>query len=223
VRRVVLLSSAFVLLMVATGCRHDGRTLRPPRPDQTSSISTTTIALSTTAVPDTGFGGNDGTGDTTLDTTLGTTLGTTGLLRLTAPWASGATIDTRYTCDGANVSPALAWSAAPPGTVEIAITLQDLQAPNFVHWAVGGIDASAMTIDENTIPVGAYEGTNGNGTTGYTGPCPPAGSTHTYLLAVHYLGRSLQLGDGTPGAAMLVDIRSAELESAQVNGTFSRP
>ena len=47
---------------------------------------------------------------------------------VTAPWRDGGPIDARYTCKGANVSPALSWTAAPEGTQEIAITLIDQDA-----------------------------------------------------------------------------------------------
>ena len=44
-------------------------------------------------------------------------------LARTAPWADGGAASTpRFTCDGDNVSPALTWTPAPAGTVEIAIT-----------------------------------------------------------------------------------------------------
>jgi hypothetical protein len=48
VRRVALLTSVSILAMIGAGCRHDGRTLRPAGPDQNQSISTTSIATSTT-------------------------------------------------------------------------------------------------------------------------------------------------------------------------------
>jgi len=49
VRRVVLLSLVPVLAMIGAGCRHDGRTLRPARPDQNVSISTTSQAPASSA------------------------------------------------------------------------------------------------------------------------------------------------------------------------------
>ncbi|MEI8239579.1 MAG: hypothetical protein WCI22_09170 [Actinomycetota bacterium] len=46
-RRVILLTCVPVLAMIGAGCRHDGRTLRPARPDQNSSISTTSLVTTT--------------------------------------------------------------------------------------------------------------------------------------------------------------------------------
>ena len=67
------------------------------------------------------------------------------------------------------------------------------------------------------------EATNGAGSIGYTGPCPPAGSTHHYLLTVHYLGTVVNLTDGATATEMTNAISVAELASAEVTGNFSRP
>ena len=213
-----MLTAAFVLLMVAGGCRHDGRTLRPAKSNQFNSVSTT--AAPTTADP--AFIDPDATDALSTVVTF-TTLAPTGAgLVVTAPWRDGAPIDARYTCDGLNVAPALSWSAAPVGTVEIAITLTDLDAPDFIHWVIAGISPQAIALDEETVPLDAYEATNGSGDIGYTGPCPPAGSPHRYVITVHYLGAPTGLDDGTPAAVLINAINSVQTASAEVNGAFSR-
>ncbi|MCE9623643.1 MAG: YbhB/YbcL family Raf kinase inhibitor-like protein [Actinomycetia bacterium] len=141
---------------------------------------------------------------------------------VSAPWAEGDAIDSRYTCEGLNVAPALSWTAAPLGTAEIAITFEDLDAPTFVHWIIAGISPDAVSIDEGSVPIGAYEATNGLGDLGYTGPCPPAGAEHLYLITVHYLGVPTGLLDGVPGDELFASIATAEVATAEVTGTFSR-
>jgi hypothetical protein len=234
VRRVALLTTTFVLLMAAGGCRHDGRTLRPARSDQTGTVSTTpattspalvdpdaadstAAALSTNAVSTTA--GNAASTSVAAGATLPPT--DSGLIA-TAPWRDGGAIDARYTCDGVNVAPALSWSAAPAGTVEIAITLTDLDAPDFAHWAIAALDPGTIALNEDTVPLGAYEATNGAGDIGYTGPCPPAGSEHEYRLTVHYLGSATGLDDGVSAADLLVEIEARETASADVTGTYAR-
>jgi hypothetical protein len=152
VRRIILLTTACLVPLVIGGCKNDGRTLPPPAPDQNQSIS----SLSETTAPD----GSSGTAG------FDTTPPSIGSLTLTAPWRDGADIDARHTCDGANLSPALSWSQAPEGTVEIAITLSDLDVPGFVHWAIAGISASSVAIGEDTVPLGAYEAANSSATPG---------------------------------------------------------
>jgi len=111
---------------------------------------------------------------------------------------------------------------APEGTAEIAITMTDLDAPDFVHWVIAGISPEQIALAEDTVPLGAYQATNGARAIGYTGPCPPAGSTHTYVLTVHYLGERTNLTDGVAADELLSGISVAELATAEVDGTFSR-
>jgi Raf kinase inhibitor-like YbhB/YbcL family protein len=113
-------------------------------------------------------------------------------LVLTSPaFSNGGTIPKRYTCDGANISPALRWTAAPRGTASFSLTVFDPDAPNggFLHWRIARLPATARS-----LPAGSkLGGPNGAGERGYTGPCPPSG-THHYrfqLRAVNRFGRVL--------------------------------
>lgn len=218
-RRLALFIVPCVGLLIIGGCRSDGRTLRDARPDQDKSISTTIV---TTTVPaDPAFIDPDDSPDS-VDPPL--TLPDFGDgLTVTAPWRDDQSIDARYTCDGLNVAPPLTWSDAPEGTVEVAVSLTDLDAPSFVHWVIAGIPPTMFALDEDTVPLGAYEANNGQGGLGYTGPCPPAGTEHTYVLTVHYLGDATGLDDGAAGAELLLAIKTTQIASAELAGTFSRP
>ena len=204
------------MIVLASSCRHDGRTLREPTPGfENVSISTTSVLDESedgfdTLVPDETL-----PPDETFPPIESTDL-------VVAPWDDGAAIDTRYTCEGLNLAPALSWPAAPLGTAEIAITLEDLDSPTFVHWIIAGISPDAVTLDEDTVPIGAYEANNGLGDLGYTGPCPGAGEEHLYLITVHYLGVATGLSDGVPGDELFASIATAEVATAEVTGTFSR-
>ena len=214
-RRVVLLTAIPVVLMMGAGCRSDGRVLRDPAPDQTQSISTTAASTLPVVV-------EPGDSIAPSTTAAASTAPATTVAALTAPWAEGGTIDPRYTCDGANVAPALSWKPAPAGTVEIAITLTDNDAPDFIHWVMAGIDPTATSLAEATVPLGAVQAMNGAGQNGYFGPCAPAGSRHHYVVTVHFLGAALALSDGDPGKDAYNSIRTAEIGSASVTGEFSR-
>jgi Raf kinase inhibitor-like YbhB/YbcL family protein len=204
-----------VSVLVAAGCNDDGRTLRPAGPGQNASVSTTS------AVP---------SEDDTLapfpeleTAPLITLAPLAGALSVTAPWADGGTIDGRYTCNGANISPGLSWSIAPAGTAEIAITMSDSDAPNFVHWAMAGINPDVTTLAEGVVPPGAIRGVNTSGQLGYTGPCPPSGTTHTYYVTVHYLDQQLDLADGVAGSDLRLAIDTATAASTATRGTYSQP
>src|SRR3954466_16047256 len=86
-------------------------------------------------------------------------------------FANGGTIPTRYTCDGANVSPSLRWTAPPRGTASFSLTVFDPAAPGggCLHWRIQRLAASARS-----LPTGSHlGGPNGAGRPGWTGPCPP--------------------------------------------------
>jgi Raf kinase inhibitor-like YbhB/YbcL family protein len=107
---------------------------------------------------------------------------------LTSPaFSNGGTIPKRYTCDGANTSPALRWTAPPQGTAFFTLTVFDPDAPNggFLHWRVTRLPASARSLPAASRLGGA----NGAGRAGYTGPCPPSG-THHYRFELRALSRS---------------------------------
>jgi Raf kinase inhibitor-like YbhB/YbcL family protein len=231
VRRLVALPiSLAALAMLAAGCRHDGRELRPALPSQDGSVSTTAAptvpdaeddffgtAASDQALPggpiEPSTTGTAGTGPSTLAPLVPAQV-------VTAPWRDGGPIDARYTCKGDNVSPALSWSDSPAGTQEIAITLIDQDA-DFDHWTMAGIAPDITSLAENSPPEGAVAALNGSGASGYTGPCPPAGATHTYRITVHFLDRALLLSSGGPADDMRDDIDDATIATAQVTGSFT--
>jgi Raf kinase inhibitor-like YbhB/YbcL family protein len=110
----------------------------------------------------------------------------------------GATIPKRYTCDGANVSPALRWTAPPRGTRSLSLTVVDPDAPGgrFVHWRIPRLAASLRA-----LPAGSrLGGRNSAGTTGWTGPCPPAGPAHHYRFEL----RAIAVNGSVLATAFLV-------------------
>jgi len=207
-----MLAAITLAPMAVAACNDDGRTLRPAGPDQTGTVSTT-VAASDPAVSDPAF-------DTVATTTAPTTVLSSYLVA--APWADAAPIPARHTCDGDDVAPALSWTPAPAGTVEIAITMVDEQNPDFGHWAMSGIAADAIELAEGEVPAGAERGLNGRGELGYAGPCPPAGETHTYRITVHHLAQQLELGDGAEGSDLVLAIDAATVATAEVSGSYSR-
>ena len=67
-------------------------------------------------------------------------------------FAADGEIPARYTCEGEDVSPPLAWSGAPAGTKSFALVVDDPDAPDpaapkmtWVHWVLYDIPASAST------------------------------------------------------------------------------
>ena len=113
---------------------------------------------------------------------------------------SNGEIPTRYTCEGDDVSPPLAWSGVPPGAKSFALVVDDPDAPDpkapktvWVHWVVYNLPSSSHGLAEGasrTLPAGARDGKNDWKRTGYGGPCPPIGR-HRYFHKLYALDEEL--------------------------------
>ena len=101
---------------------------------------------------------------------------------------AGGLIPRRYTCDGANVSPPLRWTAPPRGTAWLSLTVVDPDAPGgrFVHWRIRRLSPSLRALHAGS----RLGGPNSAGGVGWTGPCPPSGPAHHYRFELRALGRS---------------------------------
>lgn len=142
--------------------------------------------------------------------------------RLTSPaFASEGLIPDGFTCDGANANPPLRWRGIPKRAVELALIVDDSEAPGgtFVHWVVYGIDPKLRSLPEDVVPAGVSEGANGAGDAGYLGPCPPAGDEpHRYRFTLSALDEPMVL-DLFPTAEQLRDaIRGTVIGTARLVG-----
>ena len=146
-------------------------------------------------------------------------------LQVSSPaFAEGATVATGYTCAGAGVSPPLAWSGTPPGTDELAVVVDDPDAPGgtFVHWVLYGLDPDLTALAEGKLPAGAREAANSAGGSGYKGPCPPPGPAHHYRFTVYALGQRLSLAGGTGTKEAVEAIEQAAIARGRLTATFAR-
>jgi phosphatidylethanolamine-binding protein (PEBP) family uncharacterized protein len=66
-------------------------------------------------------------------------------------FATGQAIPARYTCEGADISPPLRWTAPPPRTRSLLLTLIDLgTSPPFRHWRLAAIPARLHRLAADT-------------------------------------------------------------------------
>jgi Raf kinase inhibitor-like YbhB/YbcL family protein len=137
-------------------------------------------------------------------------------------FAEGGTIPRRYTCDGEDVSPPLAVSGLPSGVRELALLVEDPDAPHgtFVHWVAWGIDPAKPTLAEGSAPAGS--GVNGFGRQGYGGPCPPRGSNHRYVFTVLALSRPSGLRAGASADDLRTAVKGAVLAEGKLTGRYGR-
>jgi Raf kinase inhibitor-like YbhB/YbcL family protein len=115
-------------------------------------------------------------------------------------FAGGASIPRQYTCDGRDISLPLKWSGVPDDATELRLMMIDPDAPggSFIHWQLSGLSPRSGGLDAGRAPEIGNAGTNGFGTTGYRGPCPPRGSKpHHYVITVTAFGSGRIVGSGT--------------------------
>jgi Raf kinase inhibitor-like YbhB/YbcL family protein len=135
----------------------------------------------------------------------------------------------RYTCDGDDTSPPLAWSGAPAGTKSFALILDDPDAPDpaapkmtWVHWVLYDIPASVQSLPVGAakhLPTGTREGLNDWKHSGYGGPCPPIGQ-HRYFHKLYALDTVLP-DLHTPSKVQLeAAMRGHILAEAQLIGMY---
>jgi Raf kinase inhibitor-like YbhB/YbcL family protein len=137
-------------------------------------------------------------------------------------------IPQKYSPEGQDVSPALAWSNAPAGTKSFAVICHDPDAPlmqngiyGFVHWVLYNIHGSTSELAEGTQEGTA--GPNDFGTTGYGGPMPPGGhGVHHYFFWVLALDNDLQLPAGLSMTELLERIEPHVIGMNRLVGTYER-
>jgi len=147
-----------------------------------------------------------------------------GKLRLETPaFQEGGEIPTKFSCEGADVSPALAWRGVPPGARELALVMEDPDAGGFVHWTVLGIEPETSRVREGQVPAGAVETENSFGERGWGGPCPPEGvEPHRYVFALYALRRRLGLGRDASPDEVREGLANAGLARGTLTGRFGR-
>jgi Raf kinase inhibitor-like YbhB/YbcL family protein len=145
-----------------------------------------------------------------------------------ASFSDGGAIPSDHTCDGANLSPQLAWQSAPAGTKSLAVVVDDPDAPiDFTHWLVYNIAPGVQELPDNASThaashQGAAEGTNDFGRHGYDGPCPPRGKPHHYVFRVYALDRLLDLPPGATRKQLDAAMDRHILSQGQIVGTYQR-
>jgi Raf kinase inhibitor-like YbhB/YbcL family protein len=145
--------------------------------------------------------------------------------------AEDQAIDPRYSCDGQDVSPELAWEGVPEGTAELVLVLEDPDAPGgtFTHWLVYGLDPGETALEEG-VPEGGEvagppslsQGENDFGTVGYGGPCPPGGETHRYVFRLMALAHEIELAGGASREELLEVAEPHVTAEARLTGTYAR-
>jgi len=151
-------------------------------------------------------------------------------------FSEGERIPDKYTVNGDDLSPPLAWEHAHEGVVELAMICDDPDAPSpqpWVHWLIYGIPGDVEALPEGVVsvleltsPCTACQGMNSwpsGQTIGYRGPAPPPGhGTHHYQFTLYALNAKLNLPPGSDRAALEHAMQGHILAEGRLTGTYSR-
>ncbi|MGZ7050293.1 MAG: YbhB/YbcL family Raf kinase inhibitor-like protein [Methanobacterium sp.] len=140
----------------------------------------------------------------------------------------GEPIPTKYSCEGLNFSPPLELESITNEAVSLAIICEDPDAPRGIwsHWVIFNLPPETTKLPEMVMPReklenGASQGSNGWGTIGYRGPCPPSG-THRYYFKIYALDVKLNLSAGVTREELLKALESHVIDEGQIMGTYTR-
>jgi len=149
-----------------------------------------------------------------------------------AAFAEGGAIPKKYTCEGKDISPPLAWSGMPEGTKSLVLIVDDPDAPDpkapkmtWVHWVLynlpPGTAGLAEGIAAGALPAGTMTGLNDWKREGYGGPCPPIGR-HRYFHKLYALDTVLTGLKQPTKAAVEAAMRNHILAQAALIGTYEK-
>jgi Raf kinase inhibitor-like YbhB/YbcL family protein len=145
-------------------------------------------------------------------------------------FAPGGGIPARYTCEGEDTAPPLAWSGVPDGTRSLALIVDDPDAPDpakpqrvWAHWVLYDIPPSGAGLPEGAepLPAGTHEGQNDWNRTGYGGPCPPIGR-HRYFFKLYALDATLGDLRSPKKVALEQAMQGHVLAQCELMGTYQK-
>ncbi len=154
-------------------------------------------------------------------------------LRFSSPaFTHQSEIPGKHTCDGADLSPALAWSGVPAEAKTLVLIVDDPDAPDpaaprmtWVHWVLYNLPPSATALSEGvtsqSLPPDTLEGLNDWKHVGYRGPCPPVGK-HRYFHKLYALDTVLPDLKSPTKATLEAAMHGHVLASAELIGTYQR-
>jgi hypothetical protein len=150
---------------------------------------------------------------------------------LTSPaFENGGVIPKGFSCEGSLPSPELNWGDPPAGTQSFALIFNDpTLRPGWVHWIVYGLPADYRGLlegfdngGEGSTEGGIYTGLNSWNLSIYRGPCPPTGSTHTYVFTLYALDTMLESGTRLNKEGLQAAMEGHILAQVDLSATFTR-
>jgi hypothetical protein len=152
-------------------------------------------------------------------------LGRDGFALSSPAFDDGEELDPSFTADEEDaVAPPLEWSAPPVGTVELALVVEDPDAPTeepFCHWLVWGLAPQRGKLLEGEAP--PRVGKNAFGNSEWLLPAPPTGDEpHGYVFQLFALDSPLTLMPGATRGDLVEAMEGHIVAAAVLTATYAR-
>jgi Raf kinase inhibitor-like YbhB/YbcL family protein len=145
---------------------------------------------------------------------------------------NGASIPSRYTCEGEDISPPLNWAGIPENTRSLVLIIDDPDAPDpkapkmtWVHWVLYNIPPDVTGLAEGMtsaqLPPGTEEGLNNWSRGAYGGPCPPIGR-HRYFHKLYALDTVLEGLSMPTKAEVEAAMKGHVIAHTEIVGTYQK-
>ena len=153
-------------------------------------------------------------------------------MQLTSPaFLHEGLIPTKYSCDGANISPTLSIAGVPKEARSLVLIMDDPDVPKalrrdgvFDHWTLYNIPPTTTLFEEGGLLGTA--GANGRGDAKYTGPCPPQEyqpTMHRYFFRLYALDvPTLQFAKLPTKKDLLAAMEGHVIATTELMGTYDR-
>lgn len=162
--------------------------------------------------------------------TSSTSMASSTLTLTSSAFENGASIPSRFTCDGVQVSPPLSISGVPEDAKSLVLIMDDPDVPKalkpdgiFDHWVLFNIPTETREILEGGS-VGV-SGANGAGKNAYASPCPPPQyepSQHRYFFKLYALDAELLLSAGASKAEVESAMQGHIMAHTELMGVYKR-
>ena len=164
----------------------------------------------------------------TIEAIVPAVINTSTLTATSTAFTNNGILPAKYTCDGASISPPIAWKDAPTGTKSFAVIMHHIPptGDTHVYMLVYNIPNTVSDLAEKTVNVGLFGVNTVNGKTEYTSPCSQGPGAKLYVMTVYALSAEPVLGVAQSKVTrdiLLAAISKTTLGTAVINVNYSRP
>lgn len=143
-------------------------------------------------------------------------------------FTNNGTLPAKFTCDGASISPPIAWKGVPTGTKSFAVVMHHIPptGDNHVYMLLYNIPSSVSSLAEKSANLGLFGVNTVNGKTEYSPPCSQGPGAKQYVMTVYALSAEPVLGVAQTKVTrdiLLAAINKTTLGTAVMNVSYTRP